>query len=190
MDTDPLVRDYLGRLEAAAAALPAGRRAELLADIGDHITTSLAEAGSADGMTVRNVLERLGAPEEIVAAEGGVSSPPVGAVPSDADNSTRAGSQWGGVEIAAVALLCLAWPALLLPYGLFLFLASGITGLVLVWASHVWTTRRKVTGTVCVIALYFLLTLLATPATVQCTTGDPPHACPPGGPSPIVNPTQ
>ena len=59
-------------------------------------------------------------------------------------------------------------------------------GLVLVWASSAWTTRRKLTATTCVIALYLLAILLTTPVTVQCTTGNQGQPCPPGGPSPVI----
>ncbi|HZC33112.1 MAG TPA: hypothetical protein VE640_07475, partial [Candidatus Bathyarchaeia archaeon] len=98
-----------------------------------------------------------------------------------------AGSSWGAVEVSAVVLLCLAWPARFLPFGVFLWLGFTVAGLALVWASTVWTTRRKLTGTTCVIALYLFAILLTTPVTVQCTTGIPPQACPPGGPSPVVS---
>ena len=71
MEAEALVSDYLGRLERAAQPLPADRRGELIAEVHDHIESALAEAGSRDEVTARNVLERLGAPEEIVAAETG-----------------------------------------------------------------------------------------------------------------------
>ncbi len=60
------------RLERAAAQLPRSRRAELVAEIREHIDDALLEAGAADEVVVRNVLERLGPPEEIVAAAGPV----------------------------------------------------------------------------------------------------------------------
>ena len=67
MRRDPLVDDYLRRLEAAAAALPRERRAELVGEIEEHVEAALDEAGD-DEAAVRNVLERLGSPEEIAAA--------------------------------------------------------------------------------------------------------------------------
>jgi hypothetical protein len=66
--TNALVVDYLRRLERAAASLPASRRAELVAEIREHIEEGLAAAGAVDEVAVRNVLERLGPPEEIAAA--------------------------------------------------------------------------------------------------------------------------
>jgi hypothetical protein len=65
---DPLVDDYLRRLAAAASALPAQRRDELMSEIRDHLQEALRDAPASDEAAVRNVLERLGPPEEIVSA--------------------------------------------------------------------------------------------------------------------------
>lgn len=179
MDTDVLVRDYLGGLEAAAAVLPVHRRAELMGEVRDHIDAALAEAGRSDEVTVRNILERLGSPEEIVAGEPQSTPSPNGGVAS--------GSKWGGVEITALVLLGLAWPALFLPYGLFLWLGMGVVGLVLAWSSGIWSRRRKLITTGIVVAVYGLLFVLTFPAYKLCAgPGETPHACPPGGPTPIV----
>ena len=72
---DPLVDAYLRRLDAAARDLPAGRRAELSAELEEHIEDALREAGARDEATVRNVLDRLGPPEEIAAAAGASGAP-------------------------------------------------------------------------------------------------------------------
>ena len=66
--TDPLVDDYLRRLDAAASALPAHRRDELITEIRGHLQEALRQAPASNEAAVRNVLERLGPPEEIVAA--------------------------------------------------------------------------------------------------------------------------
>jgi hypothetical protein len=66
--TDPLADDYLRRLDAAASALPAHRRQELVSEIRDHLQEGLRQAPAGDETAVRNMLERLGPPEEIVAA--------------------------------------------------------------------------------------------------------------------------
>jgi hypothetical protein len=68
--TNKLVEDYLRRLEHAATPLSRSRRAELVAEIREHIDDALLEAGAADEVAVRNVLERLGPSEEIAAAAG------------------------------------------------------------------------------------------------------------------------
>ena len=44
------------------------RRAELIAEIREHIEAALREEDAASEVAVRNVLERLGPPEEIVEA--------------------------------------------------------------------------------------------------------------------------
>src|SRR4051794_14843544 len=90
MRRDPLVDDYLDRLEAAAAHLPRERRKELIAEIGEHVPAGRAEAGD-DETAVRNVLERLGSPEEIAAAAG---TPPL------------VRPQRGPLETIAVIVLC------------------------------------------------------------------------------------
>jgi uncharacterized membrane protein len=189
LDTDVLVRDYLGRLEAAAASLPVHRRAELAGEVRDHIETALAEAGRSDEVTVRNILERLGSPEEIVAGEVGQAGTPDDAARAPAAAVAGTGSRWGALEVTALVLVGLAWPALFLPFGLFLWLGFGIVGLVLVWASGVWSTRQKLITTGIAVALYALLVALTFPFSfsVRCSgPGETPHACQSGGPTPIV----
>ena len=66
--TDPLADDYLRRLDAAASALPADRREELVSEIRDHLQEALRQTPAGDKAAVRNVLERLGTPEEVAAA--------------------------------------------------------------------------------------------------------------------------
>ena len=66
--TDPLVDDYLRRLDAAASALPAHQRDELVSQIRDHLEEALRRTPPGDKAAVRNILERLGPPEEIAAA--------------------------------------------------------------------------------------------------------------------------
>ena len=73
--TDPLVDDYLRRLDAAASALPAHRREELVSEIGDHLQEGLRQAPAGDEAAVRNMLERLGPPEEIVSAATDPAAP-------------------------------------------------------------------------------------------------------------------
>lgn len=116
MTAEHLVEDYLRRLEAAAGDLPRARRAELVQEIREHIEHGLDETGR-DEVSIRNVLERLGPPEEIVAA----AEPP----------STVARA--GRLEIAAVI-------ALVVPF------LGWILGLALVAVSHVWSSRQKTIG--------------------------------------------
>ena len=111
MEAEALVSDYLGRLEQAAQPLAADRRGELIAEVQDHIESALTEAGSRDEVTARNVLERLGAPEEIVAAEtGGDGSPAATPPPTPV---VERGGRWGTMDLAA--LLFLTVGAIFLP---------------------------------------------------------------------------
>jgi HAAS len=75
MDPERLVAEYLQRLEAAAATLPPGRQSELVAEVREHIDAALQEGGVRDEVHVRNVLERLGTPAEIVAADADPQPP-------------------------------------------------------------------------------------------------------------------
>lgn len=117
MRRDRLVDDYLRRLEAAAAHLPRERRAELIGEIEEHVDAALAEAGD-DEAAVRNVLERLGSPEEIAAAAG-------------------AAPERGRLEAVALIVLCLSFILPLIGY---------VIGAGLVLASKVWGEREKLIG--------------------------------------------
>jgi hypothetical protein len=150
MEADALVRDYLGRLEAAAWPLAAERRGELLVEVREHIDSALAEAGRRDEVTARNVLERLGAPEEIVAAEADVARPTSWTPPSSGSGERRRG--WGAVEIGAILFLTVG--------AIFLPIVGPMIGLVLVWLSTEWTTRQKWIATLIVVILLFFPVLL------------------------------
>ena len=112
MRRDPLIDDYVGRLKAAAGGLPRARRDELVDEIEEHIDAALRE----DDASVRNVLERLGPPEEIAAAAG--------------PTQTR-----GRLEKAALIVLSVS----------FLVPGIGyLIGAALVLSSSAWTAREKV----------------------------------------------
>lgn len=143
LHTDPLVADYLRRLEAAAAGLPRQRRTELVAQIREHVDEALRATGSPGEADVRNVLERLGPPQEIVDAAGEPADPPVER------------SRVGALEIVALV-------ALLVPF------AGWLLGSVLVLVSRAWTSRERVIG-LSLPLLAFLLTALL-PLAVPATT--------------------
>jgi uncharacterized membrane protein len=159
MDTDPLVRDYLGRLEAAAWPLTAERRSELIGEVREHIESALSEAGRRDEVTVRNVLERLGRPEEIVAAEAG--SPALETAPSPMQPMAAAlpRSPWGPVEVLALLLMTVG--------AVFLPIVGPLVGLVLVWTSPNWRTRDKAIATGIVLVLLVLPVVLLLGLTVD-----------------------
>jgi hypothetical protein len=142
---DRLVADYLRRLEIAAAPLPASRRADLVAEIRAHIDEALRVDGVVDEIAVRNVLERLGPPEEIAAAAG---PPPT---------VCAAGRRFGPLEIAAL---------LALTVGSLVPIVGWVAGAVLVVLSAAWSTREKVTGLLLGLVapvLGLLLSLLGSP---------------------------
>lgn len=58
-ETDRLINDYLRQLDRAAAHMQQDRRAELLAEIREHIDAALRQDEAAGEAAVRNVLDRL-----------------------------------------------------------------------------------------------------------------------------------
>jgi uncharacterized membrane protein len=65
-ETDKLVGDYLKRLDGELRDLPRSRRHELVDEISHHIVEARAEL-DPDELGVRELLDRLGDPEEIAA---------------------------------------------------------------------------------------------------------------------------
>ena len=80
-DDDQIVADYLRRLRDAASVLPAGRGNELIEEITAHIAEARAAGPTAvgDASAVRNILERLGDPADIVRT---AAEPPFDAFPA------------------------------------------------------------------------------------------------------------
>lgn len=123
----PLVEEYLHTLRAEAARLPDDQARELVADIGEHLEVALAEG--ATETEVRNVLERLGTPAELVDAAG----PPIPA-PSSRSFASPAGAI---ICLLAAEILCV-----LLPVSVPLW----ILGLVMMARAPVWDERQKWLG--------------------------------------------
>ena len=72
MSNQPLVEQYFADLTKAAGRLPRAQRSELLAEIRSHLDAGVSEANSdAD---VRNMLDALGEPEDIVEAAAPATS--------------------------------------------------------------------------------------------------------------------
>jgi hypothetical protein len=119
----PAAVAYLKRLRRAARRLPRDTRRELLIDIEGHLQEAtdadMSEAG------VRSALERLGSPEEIVAAH--LAGAP------DSSSSPKRIHEW-----AAIILLLL---------GGFAVGVGWLIGLILLWSSRAWTTIDKLIGT-------------------------------------------
>ena len=132
METDRLIDDSLRQLERAAAHMQRARRAELGAELRGHIDAALRQEQAAGEATVRNVLDRLGPPEDIVEA----AQPP----------SSQAGQPAGKLEI--VALIALIVP-----------LIGWLIGTVLVFASRVWSRRDKLIGALLLLLPIVVLSL-------------------------------
>jgi hypothetical protein len=114
----PLADDYLRRLDRAARALPRREREELIADIRGHLDAGLPpDAGEAH---VRNLLDELGAPEDVVAA----ASP------------NRSTARRGAREVIALVLLVSGFPPLL----------GWLIGVGLLLWSPLWSGRQKLLG--------------------------------------------
>ena len=92
VETDALVEDYLRRLDAAASTLPPDRRAELVSEIRDHLQEGMRQSATNDEVSVRNLLERLGPPEDIVTEAAGPMAPVHRAVPAPEMNRSAVAS--------------------------------------------------------------------------------------------------
>lgn len=153
--TDHLVEDYLRRLEAAAAKVLTRERAtELVGEIRSHIHDALQAGGALDEAGVRNVLERIGPPEEIALAalDGSPSAPEVPA-------------GFGALETCAVLVLGIGSL-------LFSVLATAL-GIALVWISNGWQTRDKLIATALPLTLGLFLPLLGILAILGAPGGLP-----------------
>jgi uncharacterized membrane protein len=121
----PLAAEYLQRLRRAGRRLPPGRLRELLAEIEGHLSEAIdASASDAQALTV---LDRLGEPEAIIAAE----------MPNPDELPYHRGTR----EWSAIILLLL---------GGFILVLGWFAGLILLWNSRAWTTRDKWIGTLVV----------------------------------------
>lgn len=142
--TDTLVQNYLERLRQAADRLPPERSAELVAEIREHIDAAVAAGEAGTEAELRDLLDRLGDPEEIVAAAADDDAP---AAPPPVGRYRRPGI---GLEIAAVALMTL---------GSLILVVGWAVGAILLWTSRRWTTGEKLLGTLVVPGGPFLILL-------------------------------
>jgi hypothetical protein len=104
----PLADQYLKDIQRAAQRLPHRQRAELLSEIAAHVEHGLIQAhGEA---AVRNLLDQLGEPEDIVAAAAQSASP---------DGPRRA---WLALALGLFGVACGLVPVV----GAFVAIPSGI----------------------------------------------------------------
>ena len=145
----PAAVAYVKRLRVASRRLPRDARQDLISDIEAHLHEALgADPSEAE---VLMIIDRLGDPDEIVAAQlsdstGSVSTPP------------------GSHEWAAIILLLL---------GGFVFGVGWLIGLVLLWSSRAWSTVDKLIGTLLLPGglASALVVLLLTGSKQLCTQG-------------------
>lgn len=134
----PLAEEYLSRLERAARDLPPEDRHELLTEIRGHLHAGLPDdPGDAE---VRNLLQELGPPEDIVAAARPDAEGPRRHLQQPVAAGPPSTSPWGALEI--IAVLCLTAGTFVAP------VIGPVVGIVLVWASVQWTRREKWVATV------------------------------------------
>jgi hypothetical protein len=170
MTTDtlhPLAAEYLQRLRRAGRSLPPGRLRELVAEIEAHLSEAIDP--SASDAQARTVLDKLGGPEAIIAAER----------PYRDELPDRRGiSKWAAI--------------ILLLFGGFILGLGWFVGLILLWSSRVWTARDKWIGTLVVpggLATGVLIGLyvIGAPTKKRCSgvAGGPPHCTSAIGQSPL-----
>lgn len=66
-DIDALIGDYLHRLDVALSPLPSARRQQLVAEISEHLDEARSHLPSQSETAIRDLLDRVGQPEEIAA---------------------------------------------------------------------------------------------------------------------------
>jgi MFS family permease len=155
MDAESWVTRYLGELDQAAAALPPERRVELVGEVRGHIELALTAAGTTDEATVLAVLDRLGTPELIVAAETGATEPAHGVAPVVAATGNMVPRR---LSTETRALLLLTVGSIVLPF------IGPLLGLWIASGSERWNLTQKRTATLMVIVLLVIPALLLLPA--------------------------
>lgn len=166
MHADALVDTYLERLEAEAAGLPSDRRADLVTEVRAHIATAIATAGHRDEATIRTILDRLGEPTEIVAADADASDEPLGEGLAAPGRPIDRRQSWGATEIVAVLLMTAG--AVLLP------IVGPLIGLVLAWQSARWSRRAKVILSVVVLTIFVVVPVVGFGAWMPAAMGPAP----------------
>ena len=135
--THPFVEDYLARLSAESwRLLPHDQARELVEDVREHLASAITEQSSE--AEIRDVLDRLGPPSEVVAAAAPEGPPPG---PAGFGPPTPRPPTFGNVEVGALLCLVLAEVIFLIyPVAALLCLA----GFVLLLVSRLWTAGEKV----------------------------------------------
>jgi hypothetical protein len=130
---DEAIDRYLDRLDHALTDVPSARRDELVQEIIEHIAEARWDLPDRDDQAaVLTLLERLGSPEEIAAAERESSGDAYPQAPSPATPGRD------GREKLAILLLL---------FGGFFAGLGWLIGVALLWLSPRWRDRDKLIGT-------------------------------------------
>lgn len=121
--TDPILDAYRKRLTSAARSLPRKDRHDLIEAVEEHLAAGAREGASE--VDIRNMLEELGDPEEIV----------------ESARPTQE-RRLGLIEVGAVVLLLAG--AFLIP------VVGWVIGVALLWSSTAWRLTQKWLGTLVV----------------------------------------
>ncbi len=148
-----LIHDYLDRVSERLIDLPDSERQEILEDLRSHIEESVGDLQAASETEVRNVLDRLGDPED-VAQEARGRMPDARPGPTSGPVYDRSGTP-GALEVAAIILTALFWPI----------------GVLLAWISERWKTRDKVIATAVPFVTTMLFVIVAVGGLVVFQTG-------------------
>jgi uncharacterized membrane protein len=123
---DRLVDTYLAELRGAAGGMPRSRRRELLAQVEEHLSEAIpADATEAQA---RTEFDRLGDPEQIV-----------GEARERSKSSHATGDTFEWVAVGLIVIGGFVIPVL-----------GWVIGVMMLWASRVWTVRDKLVGTLLV----------------------------------------
>jgi hypothetical protein len=155
---DQLIDKYMKHLRIELADLPRARQRELEQEIAEHIAAARAELPNESEAEIRNMLDRIGDPEEI-AAEA-----------HDRFGVERKRS--GALEVITLVLLLVG--------GIVLPAIGWLVGVVLLWTSEVWSVRDKLVGTLVVpggLALPAFLALLPGSSELCSSYNGGPEVC-------------
>lgn len=131
--THPLITDYLDRLRRAAVGLPETDARELAADIEEHFRAA-TDGRAISEAEVRTLIDRLGPPEDLVAA----AAPPTTAPTTEPAAQPR--REWEATTVAMLlAAEVLILTILLIPIGLVVW----VIGLVFLARCHRWTSSQR-----------------------------------------------
>lgn len=131
--SEQAVAEYLDRLYECGKSLTRTQIEELMADVREHVAAAVVEAGRDDEATVRTVLDRLGTPEDIVAAAAAETpdAPPAAPAPSP----TASAGKWTWRELTAVVFL--------VPGAFLAPVVAPLAGMAFAWSSEIWDKRAK-----------------------------------------------